>query len=117
MMTKVCHISDIHLGCSLGFQLTGHGSDQFFIVNNGGTMVGYWNSCPHWPGSTLPFKKDEYLDTSAMFIICRGHGAAFDIKPGVCVSGPCVSESLKKIDLRIDSCGNILLRDLAEGAM
>lgn len=106
---KLCHLDAVLPGTSLGFSLGRFGNDDFFLVNKSGKIFGYRNSCPHWPGSTMPHKRHQYLDDSASLIVCSGHGARFDIESGICVAGPCIGEYLTAVNINIGADGNIYL--------
>ncbi|WP_431357218.1 Rieske (2Fe-2S) protein [Pseudomonas jessenii] len=108
-MERVCHINDILPGTSQGFRYSPFGHDDIFLVNQGGIIYGYRNSCPHWPGSTLPLKKGQYLDEYAKHIVCRGHGALFEIETGICISGPCRGERLTALSIEVDEHGNVFV--------
>ncbi|MCY1366879.1 Rieske [2Fe-2S] domain protein [compost metagenome] len=106
---RVCHLADLPPGESYGFKFEGYGSDDIFLVNRDGKVYAYKNSCPHWPGSTLPLKKNQYLDEESRHIICRGHGALFDIETGLCFKGACVGKSLTAVPIEITESGYILI--------
>jgi nitrite reductase/ring-hydroxylating ferredoxin subunit len=108
-MGRICNSAEIAPGTSRGFRLAEMGQDDFFLVNLQGKFFAYRNSCPHWPGATLPFRKDQYLDEQSHHIVCRGHAALFDIKTGICISGPCVGERLQAVELVIDEAGDIFI--------
>ncbi|MCG4454912.1 Rieske 2Fe-2S domain-containing protein [Pseudomonas sp. MMS21-TM103] len=105
----VCHVSDIPTGTSFGVRFADFGSDDIFFVNNGEGIYAYRNSCPHWPGSTLPLKKNQYLDSVGEYIICRGHGAVFEIDTGLCIKGACVGQSLTQVDIKVGELGDIFV--------
>lgn len=99
---QLCRINELPEHGALGFNLKGHGSDDLFIVRRGGVLRVYRNSCPHWPGSSMPWRKHAYLDSTGKFILCSGHGARFTIDDGVCIHGPCLGSTLEAIPLRVD---------------
>jgi nitrite reductase/ring-hydroxylating ferredoxin subunit len=104
---KLCHLEQIAPGQSLGFRKENIGQDDIFLVNNCGSIVGYKNSCPHWPGSTMPVRKDQYLDSESRHIVCSGHGALFEINSGLCIKGPCVGLHLSPVRLEVTQGGEI----------
>lgn len=79
------------------------------MVNDGGEIFGYKNSCPHWPGSTMPLQKNRYLDDDCRYIVCSGHGALFEIASGLCVKGPCIDQYLFAVKLDITEAGDVFL--------
>lgn len=106
---RICHVDDVQPGTSLGWRESPFGQDELFLVSHGGRLYGYRNSCPHWPGSTLPFKSGQYLDREARHIICSGHGALFNITTGLCVRGPCLGQKLSALELEIDPEGSVFV--------
>lgn len=99
---KLCHLNQIPDGTARGFDPLKQGRDTLFIVRQGHLLRAYLNDCPHWPGSPMAWKKNEYLTTDGSHIICYGHRALFDIQTGFCLSGPCAGQSLLAIQLCID---------------
>lgn len=106
---RLCHLEQLAPGQSLGFRIKNVGQDDFFLVNNGGDVVGYKNSCPHWPGSSMPVLKNRYLDSESRYIVCSGHGALFEIGSGLCVKGPCIGQYLIDISLEVTEGGEVFL--------
>ena len=106
---SVCSISDLPEGQSKGFRLSAFGPDDFFLVNQAGVIHGYRNSCPHWPGASLPLKRGDYLDESARYIVCHGHNALFEIETGRCISGPCLGERLTPLTIEVDQSGTVFI--------
>jgi len=104
---RLCHLSQLAPGQSFGFKIKNSGQDDFFLVNNGGRIVGYKNSCPHWPGSSMPVFKNRYLDSESRYIVCSGHGALFEVDSGLCIKGPCIGQRLVSIDLEVTDAGDI----------
>lgn len=99
---RLCELSALPNPGARGFDLQGRGVDDLFIVRRDGLIRGYRNSCPHWPGSTLPWRKDAYLDRSMTHIVCHGHGATFTLDDGLCILGPCLGQKLESVPLRIE---------------
>lgn len=109
MRLRLCHLEQLAPGQSLGFRIKSKGQDDFFLVNNGGDVVGYENSCPHWPGASMPVFKNHYLDGESRYIVCSGHGALFDIASGLCIRGPCAGQRLVSVSLEVTEAGEIFL--------
>lgn len=100
--TRLCELTELPSCGALGFDLQGRGKDDLFVVRRDGLLRAYRNSCPHWPGSPLPWRKNAYLDGKSEHIVCSGHGARFTLEDGLCVLGPCQGQSLEAIPLRIE---------------
>ncbi|WP_223457565.1 MULTISPECIES: Rieske (2Fe-2S) protein [unclassified Pseudomonas] len=104
---RLCHLEQIAPGQSLGFRTESIDHDDIFLVNECGNIFGYKNSCPHWPGSTMPVRKNRYLDSESRHIVCSGHGALFEINSGLCIKGPCLGLRLTPVSLEISEAGEI----------
>ena len=72
---------------------------EVFIVKYKSKYFAYENSCPH-TGSPLDWMPNQFLNLDKTHIQCSTHHALFNIDNGLCVSGPCSGQSLKKIVLR-----------------
>lgn len=60
----------------------------------------YKNHCPH-QGLPLNWLPNQFLDDDKAFIVCSMHLALFQPNSGECVHGPCVDQSLQKLNTRI----------------
>lgn len=101
---RLCAGSEIAEGQARGFGPAGSARDTLFVVRRGG-LFAYRNSCPHWPDTSLPWRKDAYLDAQASRIVCSAHGAQFEIASGLCLIGPCMGASLTRVALLEDNNG------------
>ncbi|MEJ8814692.1 Rieske 2Fe-2S domain-containing protein [Variovorax ureilyticus] len=104
----LCHIDGLEEGSARGFALDRRGRDTMFLVKHEGSVYGWRNDCPHWPGSPMAWRRDGYLNRDASRIVCSGHGAEFEIRTGRCTLGPCLGSSLSPVELKIDAQGWIL---------
>jgi nitrite reductase/ring-hydroxylating ferredoxin subunit len=105
-MTTLCHIDDITEGKSKGFE-----TDRYhvFVVKKDDELFVYHNSCPHL-GINLEWQEDQFLDPDGSLIQCSTHGAIFEINSGLCISGPCIHESLAPVPFEITADGNVVLQ-------
>ncbi len=71
------------------------------ISRKGRNFYGYENICPH-QGEKLDGGMDEFMDEEGNFLVCRHHGAQFDLDTGHCFSGPCQGQNLKTIQVLVD---------------
>ena len=55
------------------------------------------------------FLENQFLDGDQEFIQCSTHGALFVVETGECISGPCLGQSLQKVDINVHSDGGIYL--------
>jgi nitrite reductase/ring-hydroxylating ferredoxin subunit len=72
-----------------------------FVVRKGGQVFAYLNRCPH-AGHPLNLFANEFLTQDKSLLMCRSHGACFDITTGLCVVGPCVGAHLRSITVRVE---------------
>ena len=97
-VVRLCHRGELAEGSARGFDPHSQGRDMLFVVRRGGFHA-YRNACPHWEGTSMPWRKDAYLNADASRIVCSAHGAQFDIATGECLQGPCIGRSLTRVDL------------------
>jgi nitrite reductase/ring-hydroxylating ferredoxin subunit len=104
----LCKIDDIPINGTLGFDPFEKGHNTVFVVNTKVGPVAYKDICPHYGTTTLPWRKNNYLNSAATKIICAAHGAEFEINSGLCVSGPCLGQSLITVPLIVCEDGSVL---------
>ncbi|WP_051377446.1 Rieske (2Fe-2S) protein [Paraburkholderia dilworthii] len=100
---RLCELDALPSTGAQGFDLNRRGVDDLFVVRRDGLLRAYLNSCPHWPGASLPWRKHGYLDQGANHIVCHGHGAIFTLDDGLCVAGPCTGQHLQAVPLRLEA--------------
>ncbi len=71
-----------------------------FLVRKGDRIYAYVNRCPH-AGQPLNRSPDGFLDASNKLIMCRSHGAMFDIESGLCVEGICSGQWLQSLPVSV----------------
>lgn len=71
------------------------------ISRKGNNFYGFENACPH-QGLTLGAGGAEVMDDEGNFLVCRHHGAQFDLDSGKCFSGPCQGKNLQTIQVVVD---------------
>ncbi|MDC8831866.1 Rieske (2Fe-2S) protein [Alteromonas gilva] len=97
---RLCELSELARG-PLGFDPFDDGQDTVFAVLKDGKVYAYTDICPHYGDTTLPWKKNAYLDHAEKHIVCAAHGALFTIEDGLCVSGPCRGQFLAAVPVTI----------------
>ena len=107
-MTRVCALSDIPDGGSLGVLPNARGRDTVLLVRQGPRVYAYVNNCPHYDRAPLGWKKDEFLSGDGKHIMCAAHGALFRISDGTCEIGPCLGQALKPLQVRLTN-GQVVL--------
>lgn len=105
---RLCKLDEIPFGQALGFAPFGEGQDTIFIVHLKQGPVAYKDVCPHYGSTSLPWRKNAYLNASCSKIVCAAHGAQFELETGLCISGPCLGESLTPVPLTIADDGWLL---------
>jgi nitrite reductase/ring-hydroxylating ferredoxin subunit len=99
--TAFARLSDLPDGATLGFDLT---DDEWplrgFLVRVGDSVNAFLNRCPH-AGRPLNFMPDRFLSPDGELIQCVAHGALFEKESGLCIAGPCMDESLRRIAVQV----------------
>lgn len=103
----ICHISDITERAAKGFDPFDEGQVSMFVVKKHAVLYAYRDLCPHYGTTPLPWRKNQYLDKAGDVIVCAAHGARFDIATGICISGPCLGESLSAVKLQVREDGAV----------
>jgi nitrite reductase/ring-hydroxylating ferredoxin subunit len=98
-LQSLCKLEEISpdTGKEVQIQMT-DGSRYLALFLMDGEAKGYLNTCPH-QGRSLNWAPDQFLLDKDKRLICPHHGACFDLKSGVCVSGPCEGASLTPIEI------------------
>lgn len=103
MLTLLCRFDDLEDGESRGFDPRRGGQDTLFVVRRGDAVYGWQNACPHIEGAPLPWRRHAYLNADRDLIVCSAHGALFEIDSGLCILGPCIGASLRRVALTVDT--------------
>lgn len=90
---------DVPEGAARGVRLS-EGADaiEVVVVRRNGALFAYENRCPH-QGTPLETFPDKFLNSDGSLLICSTHGARFRVEDGVCVSGPCKGERLRRLSV------------------
>jgi len=95
--TLLARLADLPEGASREFVLgEGDWPQTGFLVRVGAAVHAYLNRCPH-ALRPLNFLPDRFLTPDGELIRCNSHGALFEKDTGLCIAGPCVDESLRRI--------------------
>lgn len=70
------------------------------LVRVGDAVHAYLNKCPH-ALRQLNFRPDDFLSPDGSLLQCSSHGAQFEKETGLCVAGPCVDESLRRLPIEL----------------
>ena len=76
----------------------GNGTVSGILVATPDGARAFRNLCPH---VAIPLDRggEPLLTADGAFLVCRNHGALFDLEDGLCVAGPCEGESLVPLPL------------------
>ena len=95
----ICQQNEIEDPGSRGFNVEFKGkSISGFVVKKDEQFFAYLNSCPH-TGAPLDCVEHQFLDMDGALIQCAVHDARFNIEKGLCLSGPCVGDSLQELTI------------------
>jgi nitrite reductase/ring-hydroxylating ferredoxin subunit len=103
----ICRTFEIDDNDARGFLLkkaseSGEGTPwPILISRKGNNFYGFENACPH-QGLKLDGGSGELMDDEGNFLVCRNHGAQFDLDTGHCFSGPCQGKALTPIKVVVD---------------
>lgn len=93
-------LDELEDGAVRGFDLT---DDEWplrgLVVRVGDQAHAYVNRCPH-AGRQLNFA-DRFLTPDGELLQCYSHGALFEKHTGLCIAGPCVDESLRRLPVAV----------------
>lgn len=98
----ICNVDELSDTDCRQFNFTGENGENIegFVVKSGDHISGFINQCPHL-GVELNWQPDHFLDLERKYIVCAVHGALFQPEDGICVSGPCFRQSLKRLPVEL----------------
>ena len=77
------------------------------VFNVDGAFFALANRCPH-AGHPLNLLLHEFLTADRSLVLCRSHGALFEISTGLCIAGPCAGRHLRRVPIEVVA-GYVLL--------
>lgn len=102
MRKKIAKLLDLPEGTTKRFSFNRNGVRvDAFVANFKGDIVAYENLCRHLP-ITLDYGDGEFFSKNNNFFVCQTHGAFYEPKTGLCVSGPCVGASLIQLSTELN---------------
>jgi nitrite reductase/ring-hydroxylating ferredoxin subunit len=102
----LCPQDSVAEGGSRGFDPKGVGRDTLLVVCWRGVLTAWRNKCPHL-NVAMQYRKDRFMSGDGQHIVCFAHGALFRPDTGLCVLGPCLSQSLHREALIVDEHGGV----------
>ncbi len=70
------------------------------LVREGDLVHAYLNRCPH-AGRPLNFGPGSCTTPDGELLQCHAHGALFEKATGLCIAGPCVDDSLRRLPVAV----------------
>ena len=66
-----------------------------------GVLRAYLNRCQHLP-IPLDSGSRAFFGPDGRFLVCKTHGASYQLDDGMCVAGPCIGRALTALPLLLD---------------
>ncbi|MFO7324649.1 MAG: Rieske 2Fe-2S domain-containing protein [Pseudomonadota bacterium] len=79
------------------------------LVRQGEQVHAFLNRCPH-AGRPLGLGSSRLVTPDGELLQCLAHGALFEKYTGLCVAGPCVDDSLRRLPVAV-VCGEVRLAE------
>jgi nitrite reductase/ring-hydroxylating ferredoxin subunit len=106
----VCSLAELPDPGAKGFTVgTGDWPLRGFVVRRGAQAFAYVNRCPH-ARFPLNWQPDQFFAPDSEYLMCRMHGALFQVEDGLCVAGPCLGQALRSLPIEIRD-GLVVLGD------
>lgn len=106
----LCHLQELEAGSARGFDPYGSGRDAVLALLVTGRPKVFRNDCPHL-NVPMQYRKDRFMTPNGEYIVCFAHGARFLPESGLCVSGPCLGQSLTELGYSVDREGRVWLEE------
>lgn len=111
--TVCARLGDVPDGGVRAFDLN---PDEFppltgLLVREGEVVHAYLNRCPH-AGRPLNSGTGLFTTPDGTLLQCHAHGALFEKDSGLCIAGPCVDESLRRLPVQVRGGEVALAEDL-----
>lgn len=75
--------------------------DSILVIRRQERWHAVQNHCPHWR-MPLAERGPDAFDEQSGYVVCTSHAAIFQLRDGLCVSGPCVDDRLDVLDVQVD---------------
>jgi len=85
-----------------------YGELEGFVIRAGAALRAYENKCKHVP-VPLDYGDGEFWFDAIDRIVCKTHGATYELDTGYCDDGPCEGASLTRFDLEMDGGDAVVL--------
>lgn len=108
MTIELCSITEFENQKTKGFVVNG---TSLFVIKDEDKYFAYLNHCPH-NHIPLDWGNNVFLDFDEELIQCSSHGAVFAIDSGRCLAGPCIDETLSRLEIEVKDNALYLLDKL-----
>ena len=99
-----------NLGDAVSFQVQKNGRLwPAFVIRYENRALCYLNACAH-VGLRLNGDKNEVFGRDKNTLVCRAHGAIYEVASGLCTDGPCTGYSLIALEIE-ERDGDIIYLD------
>ncbi len=106
---RICDVDELGEMEARGFVGRVDGMQRnIFAVRRNSKIYIYLNKCPH-VGSLIDHIQGQFFAPDGVHLRCGMHGAIFRIEDGVCVTGPCEGESLRRLTTEVRDGGVFLV--------
>jgi nitrite reductase/ring-hydroxylating ferredoxin subunit len=85
-----------------------YGDLEGFVIRVGDSLRAYENKCKHLP-IPLDYGDGEFWYDAIDRIVCKTHGATYELETGYCDDGPCEGTSLTRFDVELEGDDAIVL--------
>ncbi len=88
------------------------------VLRRNGVLHAWLDACPHYStGTPMAWKTDAYLNGERTHLTCHSHNALFEMDTGECVLGPCLGQSLTRIEIAVGEEGDVFVGGPREGGV
>ena len=96
-LLKIVAVKDLKEGKSFKFDIPRKDrKTEAFIVKSNSQYYAYLNLCRHWTVG-LDFDDNDFFSEDKEFLICKNHGALYEVSTGICQGGPCGGAALYRV--------------------
>ena len=115
---RLCHSDDVAEGEARGVGPLEGSKRKVIIVRRNGALHAWLDACPHYStGTPMAWKTDAYLNGERTHLTCHSHNALFEMDTGACVLGPCLGQSLTRIEIAVGQAGDVFVLAPCEGGV
>lgn len=115
---RLCHSDDVAEGEARGFGPLEGSKRKVIVIRRNGVLHAWLDACPHYStGTPMAWKTDAYLNGERTHLTCHSHNALFEMDTGECILGPCLGQSLKRIEIAVGEEGDVFVVGPREGGV